>query len=131
MNTLVCSEQTRYEPFIALSIENVALPFSGNTKGGSITVPLTPCLTGLDLSVLQMKTKIVSCHTADSKLLKQEINGIVILPRLVFPAFLFAAIYSQLKCKIRLFQTMTIQRLLFQDIHLTFCDAISFMCNTI
>jgi hypothetical protein len=34
----------------------------GNTKGGSITVPLTSCLTGLALSVLQIKTKIVSCH---------------------------------------------------------------------
>jgi hypothetical protein len=27
----------------------------GNTKGGSITVPLTSCLTGLDKSVLQIK----------------------------------------------------------------------------
>jgi hypothetical protein len=33
---------------------------AGNTKGGSITVPLTSCLTGLDQSVLQIKTKIVS-----------------------------------------------------------------------
>jgi hypothetical protein len=53
---------------------------SGNTKGGSITVPLTSCLTGLDKSVLQIKTKIVSCHTADSKPVKQEVNGTVILP---------------------------------------------------
>ena len=37
---------------------------SGNTKGGSIIVQLTYCLTGLDWSVLQIKTKIVSCHTA-------------------------------------------------------------------
>jgi hypothetical protein len=37
---------------------------AGNTKGGSITVPLTSCLTG---SVLQIKTKIVGCHTADTK----------------------------------------------------------------
>jgi len=44
----------------------------GNTKGGSITVPLTSCLTGLDKSVLQIKTKIVSCHTADSKLGGQQ-----------------------------------------------------------
>jgi hypothetical protein len=57
----------------------------GNTKGGSITVPLTSCLTGLELSVLQIKTKIVSCHTADSKPVKQEVNGTVILPPLVFP----------------------------------------------
>ncbi len=30
---------------------------SGNTKGGSITVPLTSCSTGLDQSVLQIKAK--------------------------------------------------------------------------
>ncbi len=56
-----------------------------NTKGGSITVPLTSCLTGLDLSVLQIKTKIVSYHTANSKTVNQEVNGTVILPPLVFP----------------------------------------------
>ncbi len=33
---------------------------------------------------MQIKTKILSCHTADSKLVKQEVNGIVILPPLVF-----------------------------------------------
>jgi hypothetical protein len=33
-----------------------------------------------------MKTKIVSNHTADSKPAKQEVNGTVILPPLVFPA---------------------------------------------
>jgi hypothetical protein len=59
---------------------------SGNTKGGSITVLLTSCLTGLDQSFLQIKTKIVSCHTADSKPVKQGVNGTVILPPLVFPA---------------------------------------------
>jgi hypothetical protein len=58
---------------------------AGNTKGGSITVQLTSCLTGLDLSVLQIKTKIVSTHTADSKPVKLEVNGTVILPPLVFP----------------------------------------------
>jgi hypothetical protein len=52
---------------------------SGNTKGGSITVPLTSCFTGLDKSVLQIQTKIVSRHTADSKPVKQEVNGKVIL----------------------------------------------------
>ncbi len=58
---------------------------AGNTKRGSITVPLTSCLTGIENSVLQIKTKIVSCHTADSKSVKQEVNGTVILPPLVFP----------------------------------------------
>ncbi len=56
------------------------------TKGGSITVQLTSCLTGLDESVLQIKTKISSCHTADLKPVKQEVNSTVILPPLVFPA---------------------------------------------
>jgi hypothetical protein len=58
---------------------------AGNTKGGSIIVPLTSCLTGLELSVFQIKTKIDSCHTADSKPVKQEVNSTVILPPLVFP----------------------------------------------
>ncbi len=68
----------------ALKVSTVS---SGNTKGGSITVPLTSCLTGLDKSVLQIKTEIVSCTTADSKPVKQEVNGTVILPPLVFPGF--------------------------------------------
>jgi hypothetical protein len=33
---------------------------------------------------LQIKTKMVSCHTADSKPVKQEVNGTVI--PLIFPA---------------------------------------------
>jgi hypothetical protein len=53
--------------------------YPGNTKGESITVPLTSGLTGLDKSVLQIKAKIFSCHTADSKPVKQ-VNGTVILP---------------------------------------------------
>jgi hypothetical protein len=56
----------------------------GNTKGGSITVALTSCFAGLDLSVLQINTKNVSYHTADSEPIKQEVNGTVILPPLVF-----------------------------------------------
>jgi hypothetical protein len=63
--------------------------YTGNTKGGSITVPLTFCLTGLDLSVLQIKTKIVSCHTAEP--VKQEVNSTVILPPSVFPGFIVQA----------------------------------------
>ena len=53
-----------------------------------------------------MKTKIVSCHTADSKPVKQEVNGTVILPPLVFPGYsitvtLYSNSYSlgQLCCK--------------------------------
>jgi len=40
---------------------------------------------------LQIKTKIVSSHTADSKPVKQEVNGRVILPPLVFPAPVYKA----------------------------------------
>ncbi len=35
---------------------------------------------------MQIKTKIVSCHGADSKLVKQGINSTVMLHPLVFPA---------------------------------------------
>jgi len=57
----------------------------GITKGGSITVPLTSCLTGLDYSVFEIKTKLINSHAADSKPVKQEVNGTVILPPLAFP----------------------------------------------
>jgi hypothetical protein len=56
-------------------------------------------LTGLDKSVLQIKTKIVSSHTADSKPVKQEVNGTVILPHLVFPAHHIGDTYINLEHK--------------------------------
>ncbi len=68
----------------------------GNTKWGSITVPLASCLTGLDWSVSHIKTKIASCHTADSKPDKQEVTGTVILPPLVFPV-IYELFYEKLK----------------------------------
>jgi hypothetical protein len=67
------------------------MPQPGNTKGGRIIAPLTFCLTGLDKSVLQIQTKNFSCHTADSKPVKQEVNGTVILPPLVFPATAYSS----------------------------------------
>jgi len=60
---------------------------AGNTKGGNITVLFTSCLTGQYKYVLEIKTKIVSCHTADSKPVKQEVNGTEILPPLVLPIY--------------------------------------------
>jgi hypothetical protein len=36
---------------------------------------------------MQIKAKDFSCHTADSKPVKQEVNGTVIYPPLVFPAY--------------------------------------------
>ncbi len=63
---------------------------------GSITVLLTSCLTGLDKSVLQIKTKIVSCHTDDSKPVKQEINCTVILSLLAFPGLDIPMLFTSL-----------------------------------
>jgi hypothetical protein len=60
------------------------------SEGVNITVSLISCLTGLDKSVLEIKTKIVSCHAADSKPVKNEVNGTIILPSYVFPAVMFA-----------------------------------------
>jgi hypothetical protein len=66
----------------------------GILKGEVSLVPLTSCLTGLDQSVLQIETKIVSSHAADSKPVKQEVNGTVILPPLVFPGFTWFLLLS-------------------------------------
>ncbi len=60
-----------------------------NTKGGSITVLLTSCLTGINKSVLQIKTKIVSSNTAVSIPVNQEVNGTVVLPPLIFPGLYY------------------------------------------
>ena len=43
----------------------------------------------LGLVFLQIKTEIVSCHTTDSKPVKQKVNSTVILPLLVFPALIY------------------------------------------
>jgi hypothetical protein len=39
---------------------------------------------------LQIKTKIASCHTGDSKPVKQEVNSTVILPPSLFPGSVFS-----------------------------------------
>ncbi len=71
------------------------LYFSQDTKGGSITVLLTSSLTGLDLSVWQIQTKIVSCHAADSKPVKQEVSRTVILPPFSIPCFSIPWFHAQ------------------------------------
>jgi hypothetical protein len=43
---------------------------------------------------MQIKAKIVSCHTADSKPVKQEVNGTVILPPIVFPGLTVNTSYT-------------------------------------
>jgi hypothetical protein len=58
----------------------------GNTKGGSITVPFTSCLTGLESAVWQLTIFVFIFKTDESKPVKQEVNSTVILSPLVFPA---------------------------------------------
>jgi hypothetical protein len=48
--------------------------------GGSIIVPLTSCLTGLESAVWQLKIFVFICKTVYSKPVKQEVNSKVILP---------------------------------------------------
>ncbi len=57
----------------------------GNTKRGSIAVPLTSCLTGLESAAWQMTIFVFICKTDSFKPVKQEVNGTVILSPLVFP----------------------------------------------
>jgi hypothetical protein len=57
----------------------------GNTKGGSITVPLTSCLTGLESAVKQLTIFVLICKTDKSKPIKQEVYCTMKLPPVVFP----------------------------------------------
>jgi hypothetical protein len=49
------------------------------------------CTVDLLFDWFGIKTKIVSCHTADSKPVKQEVNSTVMLPPLVFHGFIFGS----------------------------------------
>ncbi len=57
-----------------------------NTKGGSITALLPSCMTGLESAVWQLTIFVFIFKTDKSKPVKQEVNGTVIFPPLVFPA---------------------------------------------
>jgi hypothetical protein len=46
---------------------------------------------------LLIKTKIDSCHTADSKPVTQEVNGTVILPPFVFPGTIIRQTYLEVQ----------------------------------
>jgi hypothetical protein len=50
---------------------------------------------------LKIKTKIVCCHTADSKPVKQEVTGTVILPPLVFLAVTITQVIILLNFNLR------------------------------
>ncbi len=81
-------------------------------------------MTVLDWYVLQIKTKIISCHTADSNPVKQEVNCTVILPPLVFPGWsvtnvLIKGHVGQMSVTQMCFDQKT--RHLFFNIHTNFC----------
>jgi hypothetical protein len=58
---------------------------AGNTIGGSITVLLTSCLTGLESAVWQQTILFLFAKQTNPSQWKQEVDGTVILPPLVFP----------------------------------------------
>ncbi len=47
---------------------------------------------------MQIKTKIVSCHTADSNQVKQEVNSTAILPPSVFPGVTDSLLQQNSQC---------------------------------
>jgi hypothetical protein len=57
----------------------------GNTKGGKYHCTIDLLFDWFGLVCFAYKNKKFSSHTADSKPVKQEVNGTVILPPLVFP----------------------------------------------
>ncbi len=87
-NCLVCNSWfgvVSWSVFTVVKSKHWAYGRAGNTKRGSITVPLTSYLTGLESAVRLLTIIVLICKTDLSKLVKQEINGTVILPPLVFP----------------------------------------------
>ncbi len=57
---------------------------------------------------MQIRTKIVSRHTADSKPVKQEVNGTVILPPLVFPGSIAHKALSVPSCSLYVYTTISV-----------------------
>jgi len=66
--------------------ESIAKYVWHGDQGILITVLLTSCLTGLESAVWQLTIFVFICKTDSSKPVKQEVNGTMILPPLVFPA---------------------------------------------
>ncbi len=67
-----------YLPAFIFDVVSLSYLESGNTKGGSITVPLTPCLTGLELALWQLTIFVFICKADQFTPVKQEVNGTVI-----------------------------------------------------
>ncbi len=66
---------------------------------------------------MQIKTKIVRCHTVNFKPVKQEVNGTVILPTLVFPGSTNALTFSITTYRIK---TLSVRGLLVTHSLMTF-----------
>ncbi len=80
-----CSRRIQQFPRNFLRLESPQLYLAGNTKGGKYHGTIDLLFYRFEIVCFVNKTKIVSCHTADSKPVKQEVNGTVILPPLAFP----------------------------------------------
>jgi hypothetical protein len=65
------------------ALANRTKPWLSFQPGNTNTIDLL--FDWFGLVCLQIKRKIVSCHTADSKPVKQEVNSTVILSPSVFP----------------------------------------------
>ncbi len=74
--------------FIAISREH---------KRGEVSLYSWPPVWPVWISLFCKYKKNISCHTADSKPVKQEVNTIVILPPLVFPAISIVNLVSSPK----------------------------------
>ncbi len=66
---------------------------------------ILPALVFPAQTILQIKTKIVSYHTADPEPVKQEVDSTVILPPFVFPAQTILQIKQKLSVIIQLIQS--------------------------
>jgi len=70
---------------------------TGNTKGGKYHCTIDLLFDLFGLACFGNKTKIVSCHTADSKPVKQEVSGTMKVPLLVFPGLTLSTTSAQVR----------------------------------
>ncbi len=75
LDVLVAAEREEHAEELVMEVIKLCTPLSlnavakyaGNTKGGSITVPLTSCLTGLESAIRQLTIFVLICKTDYSK----------------------------------------------------------------
>ncbi len=75
---------------------------------------------------MQIKTQNLNCHTADSKPVKQEVNGTVILTPLVFPAYIYGR-HLDLKALLVILKSWAMQpfscKTVFKSVHVSMAGA--------